>query len=183
MKASAMIFVTVGTQLPFDRLVGAVNDWATENPGQTVLAQTGLGRDDYAALTCQSNLDQTEFRAALEAADVVVAHAGMGSILMAAEAGKPIIIMPRRADMAEHRNDHQRDTAAKMASLSNVHVVETADELSAALTRILSQGAARQSTLTATAQPQLLATLRDFIWAEARQPANTNRTFLRRVAS
>ena len=32
--------------------------------------------------------------------------------------------MPRRADLGEHRNDHQRDTAAEMSRLSNVTVVE-----------------------------------------------------------
>lgn len=172
-----MIFVTVGTQLPFDRLVGAVDAWAGRTPGQTVIAQTGSGRADYAHLVCKPTLDQTGFRATLEAADVIVAHAGMGSILMAAEAGKPIVIMPRRADLGEHRNDHQRDTAARMASLSNVHVAEDAEALETTLSALMAQDAGSRSVLTATAQPQLLATLRDFIWAEARQPARPRLLF------
>ena len=36
-----MIFVTVGTQLPFERLIEAVADWSARNPGQRVIAQTG----------------------------------------------------------------------------------------------------------------------------------------------
>lgn len=171
LKAPAMIFVTVGTQLPFDRLISAVSDWAVRNPSQKVVAQTGAGRADFPGILCQPTLDQTAFRATLEAAEIVIAHAGMGSILMAAEAGKPIIIMPRRADIGEHRNDHQSDTAAEMAALSNVHVVKDAAQLGQTLTTLLQQAPASAAVLSSSAQPQLLAALRDFIWAEARQPA------------
>ena len=38
-----MIFVTVGTQLAFDRLIGAVDAWAARTPGSDVFAQTGPG--------------------------------------------------------------------------------------------------------------------------------------------
>ncbi len=34
-----MIFLTVGTQLPFDRLVAAVDAWAARQPGQEVFGQ------------------------------------------------------------------------------------------------------------------------------------------------
>ena len=174
-----MIFVTVGTQLPFDRLTAAVNAWATQNPRQQVLAQTGTGRADFAHMICQPTLDHTAFAAAMEAADIVVAHAGMGSILMAAEAGKPIVILPRRADLGEHRNDHQRDTAAEMAALSNVTVAEDAAELARALDKLTSNATAT-TALASEAQPQLLATLREFIWTETRSPAR-NRFFARKT--
>ena len=36
-----MIFVTVGSQLPFDRLVRAVDDWAAGNGGAAAFAQIG----------------------------------------------------------------------------------------------------------------------------------------------
>lgn len=175
-----MIFVTVGTQLPFDRLTAAVDLWAVQNPAQKVLAQTGAGRADFAHIACQPTLDQTAFAAAMEAADVVVAHAGMGSILMAAEAGKPIIIMPRRADLGEHRNDHQSDTAVEMAALSNVTVVEDAAALAKALTRLTTSAQTATAALPSQAQPQLLAALRDFIWTEERRPAR-NRLFARKA--
>ena len=34
-----MIFATVGTQLPFDRLIAAVDRWAGTRPGREVFAQ------------------------------------------------------------------------------------------------------------------------------------------------
>lgn len=177
-----MIFVTVGTQLPFDRLTQAVNDWALQNPDQKVIAQTGLGRADFAGMACYPTLDQTTFRDTVEAADIIVAHAGMGSILLAAEVGKPIIIMPRRADLGEHRNDHQRDTAAKMTALSNVHVAHDAAEIGASLSALAGLETAACDAIADTAQPQLLAALRDFIWAEARQTARAP-AFLHQVTS
>ena len=39
----ALIFVTIGSALPFDRLVQAMDDWARDNPGEDILAQTGDG--------------------------------------------------------------------------------------------------------------------------------------------
>jgi UDP-N-acetylglucosamine transferase subunit ALG13 len=56
----------------------------------------------------------------------------MGTILSAAELGKPVILMPRRAKFGEHRNDHQQDTAREMARLSNVTVAEDGEALHAA---------------------------------------------------
>ncbi len=38
-----MIFATVGTQLPFDRLIRALDGWAASNGGVEVFAQIGRG--------------------------------------------------------------------------------------------------------------------------------------------
>ncbi|OZB19064.1 MAG: hypothetical protein B7X55_04055 [Rhodobacterales bacterium 34-62-10] len=170
-----MIFATVGTQLPFDRLLSALNDWAHLNPNVPVTAQTGAIRTQYAHLTCHTHLDQAAFAAQMAQASVIVAHAGMGTILAAAEAGKPVILMPRRAAYGEHRNDHQLATAAEMAVLSNVTVIDDARDLGAALATTLAATLAKTATvqprLAATASPRLLDTLKDFIWLENTRPA------------
>ena len=101
------IFVTVGTQLPFDRLVRAMDDWAASHPGHEVLAQTGDGAFVARAIATVRTLSREAFARAVAEADVVVAHAGIGSVLTALDAGKPVVLMPRRADLREHRNDHQ----------------------------------------------------------------------------
>ena len=55
---AAVIFVTVGTQLPFERLVGTVDCWAAgQSPRPDVLAQVGCGRMDYAHIRCERTLD------------------------------------------------------------------------------------------------------------------------------
>ncbi len=165
-----MIFATVGTQLPFDRLLSALDMWASFHTEVPVVAQTGASTRRFRHLTCQPHLDQPGFAARMAEARVIVAHAGMGTILQAAEAGKPLILMPRRADLGEHRNDHQLATAAEMALLSNVTVVEDATGLAIALSRALQKRDTSRPVVSKTAQPQLIGAVQDFIWAKAARP-------------
>lgn len=173
-----MIFATVGTQLPFDRLLSALDQWAGTHPETPVVAQTGATATVFGNLTCCPDLDQTEFAARMAAATVVVAHAGMGTILQAAEAGKPLILLPRRAAWGEHRNDHQLATAAEMAVLSNVTVIAGAADLAPVLDRVLAQGGTCQPVLQATAQPRLIEALKEFIWSEDSRPAPAPRRLM-----
>jgi len=48
-----------------------------------------------------------ELRAAMAEADLVVAHAGIGSALSALEAGHCPVLLPRRLSRGEHVDDHQ----------------------------------------------------------------------------
>lgn len=162
-----MIFATVGTQLPFDRLLLGLDGWAAANPGIPVHAQVGASRCRLPHIETVAHLGQAEFRARLKQARLIVAHAGMGTILSAAELGKPLILMPRRAAFNEHRNDHQQDTVREMVRLSNVTVVEDDKALHAALDRALARGfgatGTRPARMGATLDP-LLNEIRDFVW-------------------
>jgi UDP-N-acetylglucosamine transferase subunit ALG13 len=61
-------------------------------------------------------------------ASLIVAHAGMGSVLAALSLRKPIVILPRRGSLAEHRNDHQMATARWLEGRAGVFVAwETSD--------------------------------------------------------
>jgi hypothetical protein len=75
----------------------------------------------------------------------------MGTILSAAELGKPLILMPRRAKFGEHRNDHQQDTALEMARLTNVTVVEDGEALHTELDLALARGFEAPCTLAPAA--------------------------------
>jgi UDP-N-acetylglucosamine transferase subunit ALG13 len=112
-------------------------------------------------------MDQTAFAEAFAKADVIVSHAGMGTILSATEIGKPIVLMPRRADMGEHRNNHQLDTAAEMSALANVTVVHGLEDLSRDLDRVLAQPVAVGQG-SAVASAELIGNLSRFI---AQKPA------------
>ena len=170
-----MIFATVGTQLPFDRLLVGLDSWAERNPGIHVYAQTGATGRRFRQIETASQLSQADFRARFCAARLVVAHAGMGTILSAAELGKPLILMPRRARFGEHRNDHQQDTAHEMARLSNVTVVEDGEALHAALDLALARGfeTPRLSASRGGASlDPLLDVIRDFVWSGAAAAGN-----------
>ncbi|MBF9060902.1 hypothetical protein HKCCSP123_17100 [Rhodobacterales bacterium HKCCSP123] len=162
-----MIFATVGTQLPFDRLLLGLDSWAALNHGVPVFAQCGESRKRLRHIETVAHLSQSDFRTRLKAAKLVVSHAGMGSILMAAELGKPVILMPRRAKFAEHRNDHQQDTAVEMARLSNVTVVEDGEALHAALDTALARGFESPASRIGPggeALAPLIDAVRDFVW-------------------
>ena len=78
-----MIFVTIGTQLPFNRLVKAVDAWAGRNPSMKVFAQVGPGADlpqhmEYVEFVPPSQVTQL-----MNEAELIVSHAGMGSVLTA----------------------------------------------------------------------------------------------------
>lgn len=131
-----MILLSVGTQLPFDRLVRTVDAWALSTGRTDVIAQTGPSAYQPQALKCFPFLSPQEFRNLQETAAVHVAHAGMGSILTAMELGKPILIMPRDHTRGEHRNAHQLATAKRFAGKSGVRVSFTEQDLLADLENI-----------------------------------------------
>jgi UDP-N-acetylglucosamine transferase subunit ALG13 len=117
-----VIFVTVGTQLPFERLIRSVDDWAAAHPGNDVFAQIGPSSYRPRHVRSAEFLDASMFRKMFSSAQLIVAHAGMGSIISALEMGKPIIVMPRRADQGEHRNDHQMTMVQKFLVHDRVRV-------------------------------------------------------------
>lgn len=124
-----MIFVTVGTQGPFDRMVRAIDDWAARNRRKDVFAQIGRDARRPTAIDWVEQLDAVEFKRRVQEAEVVIAHAGMGTVLTALELGKPVLIMPRRASLGEHRNDHQLSTVRKLAALGLATVAQDECEL------------------------------------------------------
>lgn len=161
-----MIFVTVGTQLPFDRLIRAVDAWAGSVPGRDVFAQTGEGAYVPRNIRWSAHLHPAEFRNLLEQADFVVAHAGMGTILSALELGKPVVILPRQARYGEHRNDHQLATAARFENRPLIRVAYEESELPWILNdlcRIGTQFANPSQRISESASPELIERLRTFI--------------------
>ena len=135
-----MIFVTVGTQLPFERLVAAVDSWSgTRSPRLDVLAQVGAGHLDYENLRCIRTLAGAQYSSVIADAELIIAHAGTGSILTALEHGIPMIAMPRDDRRGEHRDDHQIQTARQLEKMGLVSVawseVEVPALIDAELTR------------------------------------------------
>jgi UDP-N-acetylglucosamine transferase subunit ALG13 len=117
-----VIFVTVGTQLAFDRLISAVDVWAGLHPDERVFAQIGPSALVPESMEHAAFLPPTRADMLMREADIIVAHAGMGSVLTALALPKPIVIVPRRASLGEHRNDHQLATARWLEGRPGVFV-------------------------------------------------------------
>lgn len=157
-----MIFVTVGTQLPFDRLIHAVDGWAAAGGANPkVFAQIGPTELRPRNIEARPFISPSECRELIHDADVVVSHAGMGTILSALELGTPVLIMPRRAELGEHRNDHQLATARWFARERSVSVAFDAAELVQKLDQV--ERLAVGSRISEYAGDGLIGALRSFI--------------------
>lgn len=156
-----MIFLVVGTQAPFDRLVRCVDEWAAAPGRPEVVAQIGHGSYVPRHLRARPFMSPAECRELTARSELVVAHAGMGTILSALEQGKPVIAMPRRADAGEHRNDHQLATADRLGKRGLVHVAESPAELTSLLSAHASYGAVHR--IRPFASEALIHGLRDFL--------------------
>ena len=128
-----MIFVTVGTQLPFERLVKGVDEWARKHSEEEVYVQSGETEYRPTHCKCVPFTSPQQWEELFQRATRVVSHAGMGTLLKSLDYGKPLIIMPRIAMLGEHRNDHQLATAKRFAHFANITVVHDEFQLAAAL--------------------------------------------------
>lgn len=132
--------VTVGTVLPFDRLVNGVASLSAEKgrPSRLV-AQVGAGGVHPEGMDARENIDFEEMTSLLERAKLVFCHAGNGSLMSALQAGCRIVAMPRRADLGEHWDDHQQEILRAFAARGVIEVAEDADDLQPALERALAK--------------------------------------------
>lgn len=162
-----MIFVTVGTQLPFDRLITAVDEWAGARRGREVFAQIGPSRLRPRHIEFAKFISPEECRQRMQDARAIVAHAGMGTILTALELGKPLVVMPRRAALGEHRNDHQLATAHRFAELGRLKVAFDAHELPPALDDV--DAVSAKPLISPYAPEEFLTALRAFILEPSRR--------------
>jgi len=171
-----VIFVTVGTQLAFDRLVCAVDGWSAVHPEENVVAQVNGGSYIPHHIRTIAGLPPAEFAQYFAEARVVVAHAGMGTIISALDVGKPLVLLPRMAALGEHRNDHQVGTARHFARFSCIRVASSEAEVGALIDDLLKTEADGAGTHAAPGvSPSLLDGIRSFLdTPRRRHPGNSS---------
>jgi len=125
-----MIFLTVGTQFPFDRLVRAVDDIVEEGLiTETVFGQVGQGGcrpRNFESVAC---LDKEAFDQFVRQASRMIGHAGMGTITVALNNHKPLLVLPRLKKYHEVVNDHQVAIARRLSELGHVLAVHDVEDL------------------------------------------------------
>lgn len=126
-----MIFLSVGTQFPFDRLVKAVDDAFDDDLiDEEVFAQTG--KSSYRPRNFESvpSLDKSLFDKRLKEASGIISHAGVGTIMTALDNEKPLLVMPRLKRYGEVVNDHQLAIARRFEELGHILAVYKEKDLS-----------------------------------------------------
>jgi beta-1,4-N-acetylglucosaminyltransferase len=125
-----MIFLTVGTQFPFDRLVRAIDE-AFDNRSieEEIFAQ--IGETSYKPRNFESitSLEKELFDRRLNQASSVISHAGIGTISLALDNNKPLLVMPRLKKFGEVVHDHQVAIARKFEELGHILVAYQEQQL------------------------------------------------------
>jgi UDP-N-acetylglucosamine--N-acetylmuramyl-(pentapeptide) pyrophosphoryl-undecaprenol N-acetylglucosamine transferase len=115
-----LIFATVGTHhQPFDRILRIA--LALAGDGQLVVQHGYTGRVAAGpSVQWHRWLAPREMTALMRAADVVVTHAGVASIVDAVRAGHRPIVVPRREHLGEQVDDHQLQIVIALEGLGIV---------------------------------------------------------------
>jgi len=131
------IFVTVGNALvPFDRLLGWVDLALSALPlPSSGVCQRGPSKIDVRGLLLCEHLSRLDFEHEMQAADVVICHAGVGTLKEAFRRGHRPIVVPRRASFGEIVNDHQLEITRVLAAEDRLEIAEDASSLREALLR------------------------------------------------
>ena len=119
-----MIFVTTGTQFPFDRLLSFVEEWSINNSDMHIVAQTGDTEFKSKNMELHPYLEPQRYAYYLKKAQVLVGHMGTGTMIDAQKNGIPAILMPRKFELNEHRSEHQISTAKQFKDKKGIYIVD-----------------------------------------------------------
>lgn len=126
-----MIFLTVGTQFPFDRLVKAVDEVVGKGLiNEEVFGQIGESAYKPQNFQAVAFLEKNVFDNNLKNASGIIGHAGIGTIRMALDNNKPLLVMPRLSRHHEVVHDHQVAIAKKFEEQGHILVAYQEDDIS-----------------------------------------------------
>ena len=137
-----MIFVSLGTQdKPFNRIIDYVislKENLKELQGEKIiiqLGQTKLLKSDNERIKNLENiiiydmLQPEKMKDIIKDSDIIITHAGVGTIMECLEMDKEIIVVPRKVENLEHVNNHQEEIAFEMEKKGFLTKVDTYEEL------------------------------------------------------
>ena len=163
-----MIFVTVGSAEPFDRLVDAV---ATLGRDAELVVQNGASAPPRGSARSVPFMSFDECLAHIREAQVVVTHAGVGTVLNVLSQGKRPIVVPRLRVFGEALDDHQLHFARRLGAAGLVVHVEDLGRLR----KVVDEAAG--APLTASIEPNgLISELREYIGAVVSDRSGTVRS-------
>lgn len=113
-----MIFISLGTQkFQFNRLLKYIDEKIkSQEISEEVFAQIGYSTYIPQNYRYKEFLDKKEIESIIEESDLLITHAGVGTIIAAMKHEKPIIVVPRLSRFEEHVDDHQLQIAEAFSS-------------------------------------------------------------------
>jgi UDP-N-acetylglucosamine transferase subunit ALG13 len=126
-----LIFLTVGTwRTGYNRLVKAVDELLGAGViAEELIAQTGYSSYKPKNMEVIEFCSPAEFRNLISKTNLVISHAGVGTIIETVQQGKPLIAVPRQSLLGEVDNDHQFATAKQLEAEGKILVAYEVSEL------------------------------------------------------
>ncbi len=133
------IFCSVGTQFSHDRMLGYIDRWLERNPDNELVAQIGCSEYQLKNGVSFSSVLPDDFASYLSNSELMITHAGMGNIISCLEIGLPMVVVPRIAELGEHRNNHQLDSIEKFRGSPLVNIAQDESEFDECMSEVLSR--------------------------------------------
>ena len=134
-----MILVTVGSSnFKFDRLFLVLDHLCEKGKidGDQIIAQTGNIDGTIKHYRHFDFISNEEMQKLQQEADLIVCHAGTGTVIGALKKGKKVIVFPRLGEYHEHESDHQLDLAREFTEQGYVLCAMNEEELEQAIGQI-----------------------------------------------
>lgn len=141
------VVLILGTErYPFHR---ALQQVAAALPADVeVLRQTGHTPVTDADGPCRPWVPGDELAGAVAQSDLVITHAGVGSVLSALRAGHHPVVLPRFSSLGEHVDNHQLELARMLADRGLASIATPDDDLASIMME-----ASRRTTRTDLSRP------------------------------
>ena len=162
-----MIFVTVGNDYRgFNRLLSKIDEIAPRVPTD-ILIQRGYSSFSPEHAPFFDFVPMERAMEYLRTSDLVVSHAGIGTIILCKEYGTPLVILPRRKKYREHMNDHQLEVAEALERRKgeNIYVAKGEEELEEKIFEALK--GTKSSPAPNPGRTSLIRTIREFVETSA----------------
>jgi beta-1,4-N-acetylglucosaminyltransferase len=159
-----MIFVTAGNHFQgFERLLKKVDEIAPRISHEIVIQK---GYSKYVPKNT-NYFDFVPMNIAMEyiqKSDLVVSHAGIGTIMLCKENGIPLIIFPRRKKYREHGTDHQMEIAKVLEERGdkNIYIVYEENQLEEKVIETLKREK-KPTPIENVGKKNLIRTIKNFI--------------------
>ena len=133
-----MILVMLGTQNnDFHRLLDEIEkNIENGNINEEVIVQAGFTKYKSDKMRIFSMTSKENLEDLIKQADLIITHAGVGSIEMSLEQNKKVIAVPRLKKYGEHVNDHQKDIEGKLAEKGYLIGIDDVSKLNIALKKV-----------------------------------------------
>lgn len=122
------IFVTVGSTYPLDRLVKEIDN-VGKNKNYEIFAQIGESNYTPKKTKFEKFLSYEKMQEKIKWSDIIISHAGVGTIIDALNQNKQLLLFPRLKKYDEAVDDHQIEICKAFEKKYNIKYTLNEKEL------------------------------------------------------